>query len=232
MPDRQPPKISPRVRRVSEEPKEVKVMRVFALSLSLLSAAFVALAQTPAPPAAGEPAGVSVVKHSWSKERLGWERDPFGGPIGYADEIRIRARNEKRIDDAKRGGNSAEADRARRDAATDAAIIARARNKTAPRYAFHYKASVKNDGAKAIKSVDWDYVFNDAVSGDELGRLQFTSDAKIEPGKTRGLDVFTLAAPTKTVSAEALNSRERDGLREHVLLVRIVYTDGTVWQRQ
>lgn len=203
-------------------------MRVFVLLLSLLPAAHVCPAQT----AAEGPAGVAVVKHSWSKERLGWERDPFGGPVGYAEEARIRARNEKRIDDAKRGGDSVGAERARRDAQTDAAIIERARRKSAPRYAFHYKASVRNDGPKAIKSVDWDYVFSDAASGDELGRLQFTSDAKIDPGKTRGLDVFTHAAPTKTVSVDALNSRERDGLREHVVLVRVVYADGTVWQRQ
>ena len=206
------------------------MLRAFILLLSLWSAS-AAAAQTPAAPADQGAPGVLVVKHSWSKERLGWERDPFGGPIGYAEEVRIRARNEKRVDDAKRGGNSAEADRARRDALADAAIIERARRKTAPRYAFLYKASVKNDGPKAIKSVDWDYVFTDAASGDELGRLQFTSDARIDPGKTRGLDVFTPHAPTKTVSVDALNSKERDGLRERVVLVRVVYTDGTVWQR-
>ncbi|HYP52516.1 MAG TPA: hypothetical protein VEQ42_03190 [Pyrinomonadaceae bacterium] len=209
------------------------MLRAFALSLALVSSSspFAARAQTPAPANEGAP-GVVVVKHSWSKERLGWERDPFGGPVGYAEEARIRARNEKRIDDAKRGGDSIGAERARRDAQTDASIIERARRGTAPRYAFLYKASVRNDGPKAIKTVDWDYVFEDAAGGEELGRLRFTSDAKIEPGKTRALDVFTAAAPTKTISVEALNSRERDGLREHVVIVRLVYADGTVWQRQ
>ena len=208
-------------------------MEVIVLVLSLLSAAPPgARARGPVPAAATAdgPAGVAVVKHSWSKERLGWERDPFGGPVGYAEEIRMRARNEKRIDDAKRGGNSAEAERARRDALTDAAIVERARGKSAPRYAFLYKASVRNDGPRVIKSVDWDYVFTDAASGEELGRLRFTSDAKIEPGKTRTLDVFTPLAPTKTVSVDALNSREREGLRERVSLVRVMYADGTVWE--
>lgn len=208
------------------------MLRAFALSLALASSSpFAARAQTPAPAGAAAP-GVSVVKHSWSKERLGWERDPFGGPVGYAEEARIRARNEKRIDDAKRGGDTVAAERARRDAQTDASIIERTRRGSAPRYAFLYKASVKNDGPRAIKTVDWDYVFNDAVSGEELGRLRFTSDAKIEPGKTRGVEVFTAAPPTKTVSVEALNSRERAGLRESVVIVRLVYADGTVWQRQ
>src|SRR6185503_8743461 len=94
---------------------------------------------------------VEVVKFSWSKERIGWERDPFGGPIENFDETRARQRNERRIEDAKRG-NSAEVDRIRREARADAANIA-AKHKDPPsRYVFVYKATIKNTSAKAIKS--------------------------------------------------------------------------------
>jgi len=103
--------------------------------------------------------GIEVVKFSWSKERIGWERDPFGGPIENFDETRARQRNERRIEDAKRGGNSAEVDRIKREARADAANIA-AKHKDSPsRYVFVYKATIKNTSAKAIKSIDWDYVF-------------------------------------------------------------------------
>ena len=46
---------------------------------------------------AQEPSGVEVVKASWSKIRIGWERDPFSGPLENFDEMRSRVRNERRI---------------------------------------------------------------------------------------------------------------------------------------
>ena len=175
--------------------------------------------------------GVEVVKFSWSKERIGWERDPFSGPIENFDEVRARTRNEKRIEDAKRG-NSAEVDRIKREARADAANIA-AKHKDPPsRYVFVYKATVKNTSDKAIKSIDWDYIFLERGTENELGRQQFTSDEKISVGKTKELIVTITKPPTKTISLTALNSNERGTLDGRVILVRIDFADGTSWQLQ
>jgi len=174
---------------------------------------------------------VEIVKFSWSKERIGWERDPFSGPIENFDETRARQRNEKRIEGAKRG-NSAEVDRIKREARADAANIA-AKHKDPPsRYVFVYKATVKNTTAKAIKSIDWDYVFLERGTENELGRQQFTSEEKIAAGKTKELVVTITKPPTKTISLTALNSNERGTLDGRVILVRIDYADGTSWQLQ
>jgi len=174
---------------------------------------------------------VEVVKFSWSKERIGWERDPFGGPIENFDETRARQRNERRIEDAKRG-NSAEVDRIRREARADAANIA-AKHKDPPsRYVFVYKATIKNTSAKAIKSIDWDYIFLERGTENELGRQQFTSEEKISAGKTKELVVTITKPPTKTISLTALNANERGTLDGRVILVRIDYADGTSWQLQ
>ena len=54
---------------------------------------------------AQEPSGVEVVKSSWGKVRIGWERDPFSGPLENFDEMRSRARNERRV--AQGGGERA-----------------------------------------------------------------------------------------------------------------------------
>ena len=174
---------------------------------------------------------VEVVKFGWSKERIGWEGDPFSGPIENFDETRARQRNEKRIEDAKRG-NSAEVDRIKREARADAANIA-AKHKDPPsRYVFVYKATVKNTSAKAIKSIDWDYVFLERGTENELGRQQFTSEEKIPAGKTKELVVTITKPPTKTISLTALNNNERGTLDGRVILVRIDYADGTSWQLQ
>jgi hypothetical protein len=198
------------------------------LLLLLLAVPFVAHSARAQSPAAVS--GVEVVKHSWSKERINWERDPFAGPLESFDDARMRMRNEKRMEDAKRG-NSPEADKIRNEARADDALIAiRHRGKPA-RYVFSYKASVRNGGAKTVKSVDWDYVFFDSATRAEVGRHQFTSDSKIEPGKKKEFGFLISAPPSKTVSVHALNDKERQGLVEEVVLVRVVYDDGTVWQR-
>jgi hypothetical protein len=196
------------------------------LSLALFSAA-VCARQQPAQP--GAP-GLSVVKFSWDKERVNWERDPFGGPVENFEEMRVRARNEKRIDDAKRGGN-ADIDRIRREARADSALLEIARRKGPPRYGFRYKLSVRNEGPKAVREVDWDYVFTDASTHEELGRLKFTSDERVSPGKSKEFSFFVPRPPTLRVSAYALDKTERAGLDEQVVLVRVLYDDGTVWQR-
>jgi|ERR1044072_5012641 hypothetical protein len=174
---------------------------------------------------------VEVVKFSWSKERIGWERDPFSGPIENFDETRARQRNEKRIEDAKRG-NSSEIDKIRREAKADAANIAVKHKDPPSRYVFVYKATIRNTSTKAIKSIDWDYIFLERGTENELGRQQFTSEEKISPGKTKELVVTITKPPTKTISLTALNNNERGSLDGRVILVRIDYADGTSWQLQ
>jgi hypothetical protein len=171
------------------------------------------------------------VKHSWSKERVGWERDPFGGPIENFDEMRVRTRNEKRIMDAKRGGSSVESSKAERDALTDQALISAIHKAPPARYGFSYKVSFQNTGSKEITAIDWDYVFYDLISETELGRREFGSEQKIAPGKTKELKFFIAAPPVRRISVQALEKNERAGLGERIELVRIEYADGTSWQR-
>jgi len=203
-------------------------MKYFSLALLLALVTTVSNAQSVSK--AAESSGAEVTRFSWSKERIGWERDPFGGPIENFDEVRARTRNEKRIEDAKRG-NSAEIDKIRREAKADAANIA-AKHKDPPsRYVFVYKVTVKNSSKKVIKSIDWDYIFLDRGTETEIGRQQFTSEEKIPPGKTRELIVAITKPPTHTVSLTALNNNERGSMDGHVIIVRIDYADGTSWQQ-
>ncbi|MFN2406446.1 MAG: hypothetical protein ABR594_10345 [Pyrinomonadaceae bacterium] len=173
---------------------------------------------------AQQPSGVEVLKASWSKVRIGWEGDPFSGPLENFDEMRSRARNERRI--AQGGG-----ERARREAKADEANLAIIkREKSPPRYYFIYKTKVKNNDTSAITQIDWDYVFFERDTENEMGRQEFTSNEKIGPGKTKELTVTIASPPTHTVSVTSLNLEERDRFSEKIVLVRVKYSDGRVWQ--
>ena len=171
---------------------------------------------------AQQPSDVEVVKASWGKIRIGWERDPFGGPLENFDEMRSRARNERRI--AQGGG-----ERAKREARADDANLAKQREKSPPKYYFIYKTKLKNNSTSAITQIDWDYVFLERGTENELGRQQFTSDEQIGPGKTKELTVTLTSPPTKTVSVTSLNLEEHDRFSERIELIRVQYADGRVW---
>ncbi|HEY2964541.1 MAG TPA: hypothetical protein VGJ37_19135 [Pyrinomonadaceae bacterium] len=174
---------------------------------------------------AQQPSEIEVVKTSWSKVRIGWERDPFGGPLENFDEMRSRARNERRV--AQGGG-----ERAKREAKADDANLAQQREKNPPKYYFIYKTKFKNNHTSAITQIDWDYVFLERGTENELGRQQFTSDEQIAAGKTKELTVTLTSPPTKTVSVTSLNLEEHDRFTERIELVRVKYGDGRVWQPQ
>jgi hypothetical protein len=172
---------------------------------------------------AQEPSGVEVIKSSWSKVRIGWERDPFAGPLENFDEMRARARNERRV--AQGGG-----ERAKREAKADEANLEKQRQKNPPKYYFVYKAKIKNTHTAAITQIDWDHVFYERGTDNEMGRQEFTSDEQIGPGKTKELTVTITSPPTRTVSVISLNLEERDRLTEKIVIIRVKYADGHVWQ--
>jgi hypothetical protein len=172
---------------------------------------------------AQEPSGVEVVKASWSKIRIGWERDPFAGPLENFDEMRSRARNERRV--AQGGG-----ERAKREAKADEANLAKQRENNPSRYYFIYKTKIKNISTSAITQIDWDYIFYERGSENELGRQQFTSDEHVGPGKTKELTVTMTSPPARTVSITSLNLEEHDRFSEKIIIVRVKYADGRVWQ--
>jgi hypothetical protein len=203
-------------------------MKAILTSVSILLLTFAANAQTAVPVNRHD---VSIVKFSWIKEKINWEANPFGGTNENFHEMQFRARSERTAADAKRAGRP-DADKLARDAQTDAAIIRAEREKKGrPRYAFFYTLTVKNNGTQTIKETDWDYVFFDAATGEELGRRQFTSVEKIGPGKTKELSFVLDAPPTRRISVYSLDRKERVGLSEDALIMRVQYADGSFWQR-
>jgi hypothetical protein len=197
-------------------------MKVLVVLIFLLLVAGVAVAQT-------DPA-VELVKFSWSKERLNWEGNPFGGPNENFHQMQFRTRSEKRVSDAKRS-NSPEVGKLEKEAKADAAIVANEnQNSAPPRYYFMYRASIKNLSTIQIKEIEWDYIFVDAATGEELDRRQFTSVQNIGPGKQKELTFTLPTPPTRRVSVYALDKKERLGLAEKVIIVRITYADGSVWE--
>jgi hypothetical protein len=96
---------------------------------------------------------------------------------------------------------------------------------------FIYYFTVKNTGAKIIRNVVFEYAFTDPSTQRTVGRRQYKSKVKIRPGMLANLIVHTSLPPIGTINATQAGDDSQDQSLEHVVIQRIKYADGSVWQR-
>lgn len=210
---------------------------VFLLLFTVMSVALQAQESPPRQsptPTQTPPHGVAIVKFSWRKERIpGWENNRFGPVAENYEAMRERVINERRIQQARNAGNKAEVSRRETNAKMhdDANYQKEAKPQERPRDGYRYKVQIRNDGDKTIKLIDWDYVFVDPQTQKEVARHLFTSEEKLKPGAMKELGVFILAPPTPTIRAHEAQ-KGAFPFTEQVVLARVVYSDGTVWEQR
>jgi hypothetical protein len=167
----------------------------------------------------GSSPGVEILKHGWDKVRIDWMKDPLMSPTGENFyEMRTRVSTERRQRSAMEERN------------ISAAREEKQKPPPPPRYVFEYRLTIQNTGPKTIKEIDWDYVFIDSVTGEALGRREFTSVEKVAAGKRKELKVTVSAPPTNRVSVHALGKNEHDGITERIVISRIMFDDDSTWR--
>ncbi len=93
---------------------------------------------------------------------------------------------------------------------------------------FSYLTKGRNGGKQTIEIVFWEYQFIDAAAK-HVTRHQFLCGVKIKPDKEKELEGFSLLRPSDVVDAGTLVNKS---LQEKVLINRIEYADGAIWQRR
>lgn len=162
---------------------------------------------------------VQIIKHGWEKVRINWTKDPLTSPTGENFyELRTRVSTERRPRSALE------------ERTVSVAREEKQKPPPPPRYVFEYDLAIQNTGSKSIKEIDWDYIFIDTVTGEILGRREFTSVEKVSAGKRKDLAITVSAAPASRISVYALGKDERQGLVEKVIITRIAFDDGSTWQ--
>src|SRR5215213_5492211 len=93
-------------------------------------------------------------------------------------------------------------------------------------YVFKYtaKATLKNTGTKAIKSVSWEYVFTDEKERKELKRYRLQSKQQILPGETQTVS-FGLGLDPKEKTPHIKTGKQS------VEITKVEYADGSAWKK-
>lgn len=155
------------------------------------------------------PPGVVVIRLKWAREvqaPRGWDRAPFDASVGRAQTP------------APPSGPN-------RHPVPSSPFPQSGRLP----YVYHYTAKIRNDGAKEIRVVLWEYVVTDPDSRKELGRHRFYSREKIGEREQATLRGKSVSAPSKVVSAKGLEKDGRSPFDESFEVRCVMYADGSWW---
>jgi hypothetical protein len=96
--------------------------------------------------------------------------------------------------------------------------------------AYFYRTKVKNNSDKTIRAIAWEYVFITPDTKTEISRFQCSSKIKINPGKSSDLIMRASVPPSNVLDVTKLDKGAEQFI-ERIIISRIEYDDGSVWQR-
>ncbi len=97
---------------------------------------------------------------------------------------------------------------------------------------FEYRAKIQNTSQKVIQIVFWEYQFTEASNPAAQTRRQFLCAVNIKPDKDKELLAFSLSGPSDVISVASLGNKPANLFNEKVVINRLEYADGTIWQRK
>ena len=204
----------------------MKALLLFSLPLALLI------------PFQGSPGGDSsplkVTSYKWSHARQKIEVPPAEGTVPAQQMIpqnRNFARN-ARINDPQgvRDPNADTVDG--RSAALEKSVAESRAPQTKTMDGFAYRIKVQNQSANIVEIVFWEYQFQDPAQPDLIARRQFLCGVNITGGKGKELEGFSLSGPSDVINVKTLANNTANPFKETVLINRVEYSDGSIWQRK
>jgi hypothetical protein len=180
-------------------------------------------------------AAVLVLGYKWAKSRQVVEKleTPTITPAAALTPADKNFQRNRRINDPAgvRDPNADTLDG--RSAALDKSVQEARAPKPKPVDGFSYKAKIKNASTKIIEVVFWEYQFKEIANPTTMVRRQFLCGVNIKPEKDKELQAFSLLGPSDVISVGSLANKSGENLfEEKVVVNRVEYADGTIWQRK
>jgi hypothetical protein len=97
---------------------------------------------------------------------------------------------------------------------------------------FAYRVKVRNSSTKTIEVVFWEYQFKETANPVAITRRQFLCGVSIKPDKDKELKAFSALGPSEVINVESLTNKSGNYFEENVVINRVEYADGTIWQRK
>ena len=97
---------------------------------------------------------------------------------------------------------------------------------------FAYRVKVQNASTKVVEILFWEYQFIDPADPATAARRQFLCGVNIKPEKEKEIQAFSVSGPSDVVSVASLANKSGNPFQEKVVINRVEFADGTIWQRK
>ena len=185
-------------------------------------------------PTASDISPLTVTSYKWARARQKVEVPPAEGTVPARQMIpqnRNFARN-ARVNDPQgvRDPNADTLDG--RSEALEKSVAESRAPQTKTMDGFAYRIKVQNQSKNVVEIVFWEYQFQDPAQPDLVARRQFLCGVNIVGGKGKELEGFSLSGPTDVINVKTLGNNTGNQFKENVLINRVEYSDGSIWQRK
>ena len=97
---------------------------------------------------------------------------------------------------------------------------------------FMYQAEIRNASPNTIEVLFWEYQFKERANPANIVSHQFLCSVNIKPDKKLELKAFSTSSPGSLISPGSLDNKSGTLFEEKILINRIEYADGPIWQRK
>jgi hypothetical protein len=97
---------------------------------------------------------------------------------------------------------------------------------------YAYRVKVQNTSARVIEILFFEYQFVDPADSANVAHRQFLCGVNIKPDKGKELQAFSISGPSDVISVGSLSKKSETPFQERVVINRVEYADGTIWQRK
>jgi hypothetical protein len=97
---------------------------------------------------------------------------------------------------------------------------------------FEHRVKVKNAGTKAVEVLFWEYQLIESLNPANVTRRQFICGVAMKPKKEMEVQAFSVSNPGAVISVDTLAKNPDKPFEERVVINRVEYQDGSIWQRK
>lgn len=183
----------------------------------------------------GEDYPVAVLGSKWSKARQKIEisdNQPDGTPQKAMTSANKNFERNRRVNDPVGAPDPNTETIDGRSAALEKIMRESRSRKSKTVDGFLYQVKVKNESARTIEILFWEYQFKERANPSNSVSRQYLCGVNIKPDKEKELSVFSTFSPGTLVSADSPGDKSGDLFEEKILINRVEYSDGTIWQRK
>ena len=202
---------------------------MFALLLLPIVFLFQPSRQNPA--GSGEHSPIVTINFRWFRDRQAIEKVvmPARGPQPPTLEANTISRNQRT--DGTAPERDPQLDKLEtRSGSLDA--IAQESSESRRVDGFTYEVRFKNFETKPARTIFWEYQFKELADPQNTSRRRFICGIKIKPDQEKMVQVFSTLGPDTVINLRNLTKGSGSQFDESVVIDRIEYEDGSVWQRK